>query len=518
MNFRQFIEAKLGSFVYTLPKDKEEQLYDFYLLSALPVASEQYSGRVDAESLNDARQHAREVLFPALKRSLLDAVFFSITAELRHVFGNSSWGWHDVEKNLDDDLVNIFYDYRSAYDWDESEEVTFRGAKKGEWEKYVRSWEAAKSIGAPESKIVKLAQILFERLGWEPGYGGIMWANICRGWLDLYRAQNLRDMMVYIDRVYQLQHNNDTVFNKIRQYMKEGEHSWLKKALDHKFRADPYELMDKASPAMKRLAGFLLKAGYGTTLQGFQRQREREFEKKFKDKGTRKMDFIVHGKTIHLEVPERELKEFAKKVTGPKPEDAVADMLVKYGDILDNEYKLNEFIKELGIRSRYDIRYSDYTKALTKRAEKFVRKNFQKIHDLIDKEYHNHIKRRKLKNEFNISDLYAAHVHQAYNRAYSYSRRDQDVAITGDKITHKKGVGQIVFNIPDKMAPFIRGKGATVRMYGYQIVEIKKFYDTFGEDETINRIDSKIPSISKTAAKALAQYIIQNYDRLTRWS
>ena len=58
LDFRQFMEAKLGSFIYRVPKDKEEQMYDFYMLSLLGG-----TGDVDVSL---AVQNARKVLLPTL--------------------------------------------------------------------------------------------------------------------------------------------------------------------------------------------------------------------------------------------------------------------------------------------------------------------------------------------------------------------------------------------------------------------------------------------------------------------
>jgi hypothetical protein len=503
LNFRQFVESKLGSFTYGLPKDKEEQLYDFYLLSALPIT--------DDDSLNLAREQTRDMLLPTLKRNLLDAVFFSITAELRHAFGDENYNG-DIHKILSPRLMKIFFNYSSLYYHDEGDDnLIYTGPKKGELEKYVRSWDAAKATEVPEREIVKLAQVIFDdESHWESGYGGRMWGNIAKGWLDLDRAENHRDMMVYIDRVYQLQHNNDTVFNKVMQYTKKGQHNWLKKALDHKFRSHPYELMDKASPSMKRLAGFIFKAAHGTTLKQFQQDREKEFESKFKDFGTR----TIRLTDVEITISEKELKEFAKKVIGSNPEGAVADLSVKYGDILDSEYKFGEFIKSIGIRPRYNIRWVDIIDATRKKATKFVRNNFQKIHEIFSQRIPSGEQKQEIGDMFKVSLFFVNQMYYTYAQILSYAT--QRKSVLGNRISHTNRQGMIQIAIPGNLDPVLPGKGVTLDIYKYTLEKIKKIYDELGREQAEEYISKHTPisGLTKKAAKAILQYIIENYEKL----
>ena len=61
-------------------------------------------------------------------------------------------------------------------------------------------------------------------------------------------------MPVAIDHVYDLQHNTDTVFNKLQEYYKDG-YQWIKDALDDKANVKSYfDLLGKSSSVVKRLA------------------------------------------------------------------------------------------------------------------------------------------------------------------------------------------------------------------------------------------------------------------------
>jgi hypothetical protein len=75
------IQEKLSSFNYNLPEDVAQQLWDFYLMTFLPKSNDDVLGFVADESKED--------LYGSLKESLLEAVFFAVTAETRHIYDNN---------------------------------------------------------------------------------------------------------------------------------------------------------------------------------------------------------------------------------------------------------------------------------------------------------------------------------------------------------------------------------------------------------------------------------------------
>ena len=81
---------------------------------------------------------------------------------------------------------------------------------------------------------MKLMEELFLNADWESGYGGKAWADICKGWTRLYNAHSDGDLIVAIDHIYDLQHNSDTVFNKVQSYEINRRYDWLKNALNLK--------------------------------------------------------------------------------------------------------------------------------------------------------------------------------------------------------------------------------------------------------------------------------------------
>ena len=288
MNFRQFIEAKLGSFTYALPNDKEKQLYDFYMLSAL---------RSEDPDIKEAIRHTREKLLPTLKKELLKAVFFSLMSELRHgaSFVGDRWGKDDLD-DLTPPYKELFLKYAKnlhgyMYGSGSRGGIPPEAFEQHPGESFNRKMTHAAAIKAgPQWKMVELARRVYNNLSWPGGYGGPAWGKVARGWLKLNDAENLKDMQVWIDHVYDLQHNSDTIFDKLNSYYKDG-YGWILRALNHKARIkSPWEIFDKTSEEMKRLAGFAMKGQFPAhrvqkgheaqfaTRQGFQEFGEHEYK------------------------------------------------------------------------------------------------------------------------------------------------------------------------------------------------------------------------------------------------
>lgn len=319
MKFHQFLEV-FGQFNYELPEDKEQQLYDFYMLGLLRNRSsfqlhhkierrtkslgfnpdkEPYSpaylppttkvGEFSHEDKIDyvLDEVSNKLLIP-LKNNLLDAVFFSICAEIRHVLNYGVAGQH-VER-LEPQEKELFKNYAKNYHlFNTSNFHTFfnRDVKFKEKdfvfnssESYLNSYKAFLKSGASKSSFVSVCKKLFSKDFWASSYGGKPWENIAIAWIDLNNAKKPDQLMTQIDHVYDLQHNTDTVFNKIRSYTKSGNFLWIKNALDHKARIkSPYEIMDRVSPAMKKIAQRAIWVKYGISQEEFNKEKE-EYKKK----------------------------------------------------------------------------------------------------------------------------------------------------------------------------------------------------------------------------------------------
>jgi len=285
--FGTLLLEKLGSYKYELPKDKEEQMNDFYTLTMM--YPRKYNKNANIQDIKDmpdididsAVEDTQERLYTGLRKNLLNAVFFSICAEIRHIYDNYSKPVDVldlIEKKLSKKHAKMFRAYTKEMivaDKYSDLQRTPKEARKRLLENrdsYVSSYKSAvtamKKTGTKKKDFVEVCELLFNEASWNSSFGDKAWAGIADGWLKLNAATKLEEITVWIDHVYDLQHNTDTVFNKIKSYMKGSSYSWIKKALDKKFKIkSPYELWDNMSPQMKRLMGFYFKARHGTTFQ-----------------------------------------------------------------------------------------------------------------------------------------------------------------------------------------------------------------------------------------------------------
>ena len=102
-------------------------------------------------------------------------------------------------------------------------------------------------------------------------FGGDNWIKICDGLLKLNSASGTMEMVMYIDHIYDLQHNNGSIFDKSERFEKNGSHSWVKKALDFKkYANNPWKLWEKCSPGLKKFMARIIKAYTGSTYEADQ--------------------------------------------------------------------------------------------------------------------------------------------------------------------------------------------------------------------------------------------------------
>jgi len=287
-SFGRLLLEVLSSYTYEMPKDKEQQLYDFYTLTMMVPNPKNISGPISSvsqlrdEDLDYAIEDTQNRLFEQLKQSLLEAVFFSICAEIRHVYDANRPAnvLSSIEQYSGDESEKMFKRYTKEMivakqypDLQRTPSTINRRLQDNDTD-YVASYKSALSA-IEKSKLEKkdfvdVCRFLFAESNWKSMFGGEKWEKIAEGWLKLNAATKNSDKMVWIDHVYDLQHNTNTVFNKVKSFLKHGSYSWLKKALDHKFKIkSPWELWEKSSYSMKRLAGYYFKARYGTTFEDF---------------------------------------------------------------------------------------------------------------------------------------------------------------------------------------------------------------------------------------------------------
>ena len=272
--------AQLKSFVYKIPKDPEKRLYDFYMLTLLP--------HTDNENLNSVLDDAKTTLFTGLKSHLLNIVFFSLAAEFRHVFDQANY--EQIEEELKNKPeLKILYD---SYDAEYTEERNILPEKelrpqekrlqednaRGYTNSYNSLLNAIEKNGVNKLEAIKLMKYVFNQDNlWNMDFGGEAWGSIADSWILLYKAKTQGELIVYIDHVYDIQHNNGTVFNKVDSYGKNpvngDRFEWIQNALNYKASIQsPYELLAKVSRPLRKLANYILYANNKTTEEQYYKE------------------------------------------------------------------------------------------------------------------------------------------------------------------------------------------------------------------------------------------------------
>lgn len=315
MDFREFLEAFNNS-TYQVPDDKEHQLYDFYMLAYLKprsswdkkiksVATNQgynltapdvsYRGEMDENDKVSYRlQEIANTLLPSLKTSLLEAVLFSISAEIRHVFDSGSNSKEVIEPSLSPSEYQAFKKYAKNFLASNSKNSFFQdrfdnkhkdiGELEYSARDYKNAYRAYLASDIPAVQFVTMAQKLFSLAFWSYGFGGKAWEKIAAGWLRLYGAKKESDLFVAIDHLYDLQHNTDTVFNKVNSYLKNSSFGWIAEALNHKATIkNPFEIFDKISPSFRAIAARAIKAKTGNSLEDYYKERDISAAKDIKE-------------------------------------------------------------------------------------------------------------------------------------------------------------------------------------------------------------------------------------------
>lgn len=303
---------------YNIPQDKKTLMYDFYVINYLEylLTLPSKSFRDLPDDIIDSVKNMAGNLYPYLKTELLDAVFFAICAEFRHFDSNSYRGENTRRIEQSDDTIKDFFkNFMKYYKFhmkgvkDQEELSKVFGVRKPSTQKRPPQVEktneasrllsykavnyALEKTGLSRRNFVEIANDAFKKMKWNSSYGGDAWSGICQGWLALNSAEKMysqsavapqRDegskkpkketaqeitIPTAIDHIYDLQHNTDTVFNKLKAYYKGG-YGWIKDALDNKANVKSYyELLSKASGTVRTIAPKVLYNKMGETWQSY---------------------------------------------------------------------------------------------------------------------------------------------------------------------------------------------------------------------------------------------------------
>ncbi len=273
-----------SNFNYKLPKDPELILYDFYFLTAF---GEEISGR--NMNANYAIEAASNDIVDMLHKHMKDAVFYALCAEIRHLF--DYYRVSEVQNKISkDDLEFLQEYYKQLMDINnltsrtaiglgigiadeiltisDRDRAILTAADEGARLKSYRAVKVAmKKLNYSKSKFAIWAENMFESDGWSSSYGGKPWAGIAEALYKLERAGKKQQKIIWIDHAYDLQHNTDTVFNKLKLYYKDGGYQWIKQALDWKRDVtDLKAFYKKVSTQLRPMVAYISKATTGKSI------------------------------------------------------------------------------------------------------------------------------------------------------------------------------------------------------------------------------------------------------------
>ena len=220
---------------YAVPRNPIILMYDFFGLSfaasqpsdpTIPDQMGRTSSFFTKSTAKEDITYALDKLVKYLKPHLLEMCFNSICSELTHIIQKSicivpitnkiiKSFYNEVYRAVDYSVAqigtadDIEYD-NIAYETlhDDGIEIGIAAAKAVMREFSITSYD-----------FVKLAYNVFADVEkWDHGFGGAAWAEGCAGYLKLYEATSLRNIIVYIDHIYDLEHNNGSLLDKNIEY------------------------------------------------------------------------------------------------------------------------------------------------------------------------------------------------------------------------------------------------------------------------------------------------------------
>lgn len=286
MNNTRF-RLREGNVFYTLPDDPEKIMYDFYVLSAAASNTRYHKSAIDGThggalyrqthyrdidgKMLDNIHDAQRVISTHLRKHLLDALFYACCCEIRHLLDRQQTSLRDAmtpdEKKWMSAYIREYLALKSDREAAKSLAPDIRTKKR--YAKhfdtksggYAASLQAAKHANKVTGHDELWCMVFFGKCftvgSWNGSYGGKAWNGITLGCRRLYNASTIDETFIAIDLVYDLQHNTDTVFNKLKRYYKgsSSAYGWIKKALDEKANtSDTRTLLSKCSSQARKIA------------------------------------------------------------------------------------------------------------------------------------------------------------------------------------------------------------------------------------------------------------------------
>ena len=276
---RESIVEAFEQYEYHPSENREELMMDFFLIASLPIPAD--------DDLAFALQDIRTEFYPWMKSHMLHSVEFAICAEFRHMFDRESptrITQFFKEHNAEDFLTKYAMYYGAMTGGGSTltkvispknlDIARLRTEFKSSEEGYKKSYQAKKYTKISDYEFMLLAKDAFVQLEWAGQYGGQAWANIADAWIKLSSANNDKDIVAYIDHIYDLEHNTGTMLNKIKSYMDaDSSFKWIRRALDYKYQTESlYDLFDMCSPDLQKFAAAVIYSSTGDTIENWQKK------------------------------------------------------------------------------------------------------------------------------------------------------------------------------------------------------------------------------------------------------
>jgi hypothetical protein len=204
-----------------------------------------------SEDIKKLVESNQKILVDYLYKHLLDRIYFVICCEFRHIGDSIHWSNRtEFESWMVDQGQEKLY---TAF-------ISHRFTRK-------KGYAYLNRKNYSQIDIVRLADHAFNDFKWISGYGGKAWGQVAKAWLRLYDAKTFGDKVVAIDHIFDLEHNNGTIFDKLPEYYKFG-YDWIHETLEKKKNIESlWEMWNDVSSDLKPLMRKTLKVCNDETME-----------------------------------------------------------------------------------------------------------------------------------------------------------------------------------------------------------------------------------------------------------
>jgi len=292
------LSERFQNFHYKLPSDPEQIMMDFYFITFI------LGSKVDDDDINFVIEETEEVVVESVYNHILKALKFALASEFRHVFRYADS--RDNEKFVDffnrhAQFLTIYAEKHDDISFSQNDEFMKKLKNGGmlaqkrqspidiEIQKRVQKYDvyfgndrnredsfksvlyAQKKARVSNYRFGEITLDAFYLPYWgNSGYGGLAWTNISEAYMKLLslKGKSAVQKSIWIDHAYDLVHNTDTVFNKIRSYSKgHSSYTWIVKALDWK--RDVIDIRDyfsAVSPQLRPIVAYIAYNVFGLAM------------------------------------------------------------------------------------------------------------------------------------------------------------------------------------------------------------------------------------------------------------